>query len=54
MVQGVGVVSVSTQSSEKKQPQGVQFVPGLAHNLLSVRQLSLRGIQLCLIKINAS
>ncbi|KAH7655963.1 RNA-directed DNA polymerase protein [Dioscorea alata] len=39
MVQGVGVVSVSTQTSEQKQLHGVQFIPGLAHNLLNVGQL---------------
>lgn len=37
--QGVGIVSVCTQSGEQKQLQGVQFVPVLAYSLLSVGQL---------------
>lgn len=43
MVGGVGIVSVRTQTGELKQFQGVQFVPGLAHNLISVGQLLARG-----------
>lgn len=43
MVQGVGVVSVSSHTGEEKRLHGVQFVPGLAHNLLSVGQLLTKG-----------
>lgn len=42
MVGGVGTLTVRTQTGELKQLQGVQFVPGLAHNLLSVGQLLAR------------
>lgn len=40
---GVGTVAVNTQSGIQKGLQGVQFVPGLAYNLLSVGQLLTKG-----------
>lgn len=43
LVHGVGAVSINTQGGEQKQLQGVQFVPGLPHNLLSVGQLLTKG-----------
>lgn len=43
LVHGVGTMRIETQSSEQKQLQGVPFVPGLAHNLLSVGQLLSKG-----------
>lgn len=42
MVEGEGTVYIHTESGEQKQLQGVQFVPSLAHNLLSVGQLLAR------------
>lgn len=43
MVHEVGVVSVSTPTGERRQLHDVQFVPSLAHNLISVGQLLTRG-----------
>lgn len=36
---GEGTVAVSTSTGTQKKLHGVQYVPGLAHNLLSVGQL---------------
>ncbi|KAH7655517.1 RNA-directed DNA polymerase protein [Dioscorea alata] len=35
-VLGIGVVTVHTQGGDQKKLHDVQYVPGLAHNLLSV------------------
>lgn len=43
LVEGVGTVCIHSKSGEQKILQGVQFVPGLAHNLLSVGQLLSKG-----------
>lgn len=40
---GVGTITINTRSGELKQLHGVQYVSGLAHNLLSIRQLLTRG-----------
>lgn len=42
-VLGVGIVTLSMQDGEKRQLHGVQLVPRLAHNLLSVGQLLSKG-----------
>lgn len=34
---GVGTITINTRSGELKQLHGVQYVSGLAHNLLSIR-----------------
>lgn len=39
----MGTVAANTQSGTHKRLQGVQFVPGLIHNLLSVGQLLIKG-----------
>lgn len=31
---GIGIVTVHTQAGDQKKLHGVQYVPGLAHNLL--------------------
>lgn len=38
-VHGVGTVTMHTKTGSLKKLHGVQYVPGLAHNLLSVGQL---------------
>lgn len=48
VIQGVGTVAISMESGEVKQLHGVQLVPGLAHNLLSVRQLLTKGYSVVL------
>lgn len=42
-VHGVGTMTVSTQSRVQKKLHGMQYVRGLAHNLLSVCQLLTKG-----------
>ncbi|KAH7670324.1 RNA-directed DNA polymerase protein [Dioscorea alata] len=42
-VEGVGVVTILSQSGDEKRLHGMQYVPGLAHNLLSVGQLITKG-----------
>lgn len=43
VVEGVGTVYIRTQKGKLNQLEGVQFVPSLAHNLLSVGQLLVKG-----------
>ncbi|KAH7685847.1 RNA-directed DNA polymerase protein [Dioscorea alata] len=43
MVCGVWTVTINTQAGTQKKLHGVQYVPGLAHNLLSMGQLLTKG-----------
>lgn len=40
---GIGIVTVHTQAGDQKKLHGVQYILGLAHNLLSVGQLLANG-----------
>lgn len=42
-VEGIGTVNVASRDGSMKQPYGVQYVLGLAYNLLNVGQLLSRG-----------
>ena len=59
-VAGKGTVSLSTKDGKTKLLHGVQYIPGLVHNLLSVGQLNASGYSVlfehecCTIKDNCT